>query len=828
MPFIATLRRCLDELVQDVRYALRSLRRNRAFTLVALLTLTLGIGANTLVFSIVSGILIRPLPYGEPDRLVQVNQTAPGFGLMALRRIGDYRAATTTLESMAGYVPSARVLQTAAGTERIGTVSAERGIFRVLGVEAAFGRTFQDDDPLDVIVVSAALARRQFGSAQAAVGQTLDLENQRFAIIGVMPDRFQFPYYTSRFAGAIPSPRVEIWGVLEPPRNPRSGMDFTVARLRDGVSRTAAREELNAIARRLASEDPESQSGLGVELTPLTDTIVGAVRPQLVVLAGAVGLVLLATCANVANLLLVRASTRSREIAVRAAIGAGRLRLFRQLLTESTVLALLGSALGLVLVTWGMPVIFSLPSAQVPRVADIGVDWRVFVFIVIVSLVTGMVFGLAPALAATRTTLQHALKGTAAGAGSPRGLDRLRDGLAVAEVSLAFVLVISAGLLTRELLRLRDTDIGLATGNVLTMHLVPNVTARDCAVLVDEIERLPGVRRAAFAQMLPLQSWGWTATFSIVGRPPFPPAERPVVELRYVTPGYFDALGIPIRRGRSFTDTDTATAPRVIIVNETLARRYFADTDPVGKETDRGTIVGVAGDVRQAGIDRPVLPDIYYPMAQNVSQVRDLGMSLIASTLVPPQTLVGPVRESIRRSYPSLAIFGVRTMQEIVSDSLARTTFYAWLVGSFALLALVVASAGIYGVMSYVVASRTREFGIRLALGADGRVINRLVLRQALVIVGIGLVIGLLGMAAATQFLERLIVGAGAVRPATIATSAGLLATVAILAALLPARRAGRVDPVTALRQEIGRNRRVSRSLEASNVRPAKAGPSFV
>jgi putative ABC transport system permease protein len=454
----------------------------------------------------------------------------------------------------------------------------------------------------------------------------------------------------------------------------------------------------------------------------------------------------------------------------------------------------------LILVTWGLPVVLALSAAQIPRTADIVIDWRVWLFLATVSVVTGMLFGLAPAVAAMRTNVRHAMKGT--DSGTSRGFRRFRDGLAAAEVALAFVLVISAGLLVRELLRLRTADIGIASANVLTMHLAPNLTARDCYELAEQVAAVPGVRAAAFAQMLPLQSWGWTATFSIVGRRPFSPAERPVVELRYITPRYFDALGIPLRRGRAFTDADTATAPRAIIVNETLAERYFPNVDPVGQATDRGTIVGVVADVRQAGIDRPVLPDIYYPIAQNMSQVRDLGMSLIVSTLVPTTAVAGSIRDSIRRTHPHLAIFGMRTMDEIVTDSLATTTFYTSLVGLFASLALVLAAAGVYGVISYAVAARTREFGIRLALGADGRRLRMLVLRHAVVVTAAGLAVGLADVAGVARFLGRLIAGADDVRPAAVATAAGILAAVALAAAFVPARRAARVDPMGALREE--------------------------
>ena len=794
--------RWLDELVQDARYGARSLGANPTFTLVALVTLALGIGANTLIFSIVSAVLLRPLPYTQPEHLVQINQTAPSFGLGAVRNLTDYRARTTLIEAMAGYVPSSRVVAEASGPERVGVLLAERSIFRVLGVDAAFGRTFSDDDAANVLVVAPEFARRRFGSAASAVGHTITLEGESFAIIGVMPEAFRFPYTTTTLPGTLSTAPIELWTITEPPSNPRAALDVTIGRLAPGATREAARDEMNAIAEQLAALYPDTNAGRGIELTPLADTIVGSVRPQLLVLLGAVALVLLAACANVANLLLMRASTRAREIALRTAIGAGRVRLVRQLLTESTMLALAGGCAGFLLARWGTPILVAVSASSIPRASEVGIDWRVFAFLFGVSIATGIGFGLAPALAASGADVQATLKGATGLGGSNALFRRLLDTLAIAEIALAFVLVVGAGVVVREFLRLRATDTGMVTANVLTMHLGPNMSARDCYDLVPQIEALPGVRAAAFAQMLPLQSWGWTATFAIAGRPPAPPSERPVVELRYVTPKYFEALGIPIRRGRAFTEADGFSAPRVIVVNETLARRYFGGANPVGQQTDRGMIVGVAGDVRQAGLDRATLPDIYYPIAQNVSQVRDLGMSLIISTNVLPAGVAGPARALIRRTYPSLAVFGVKTMDQVVRESLSDTNLYAWLVGTFAALALVLACAGIYGVMSYAVASRTREFGIRLALGAERGGVQRLVFRRAATLVAIGLVVGLAGVLVSARFLDSLIVGASRVQPLGVAATAGLLASTALIAALVPARRASRVDPIVALRQD--------------------------
>jgi len=793
--------RWLEETAHDTRYGIRSLAANPTFTVIALVTLGLGIGANALIFSIVSGVLLRPLPYAEPDRLVRFYQVTASFGRGAMRNIADYRAGSTLIDGITGYVTGSRAIQDSGGPERIGIVAAERTIFRTLGAEASFGRTFRDDDPTTVLVASAPFARRRFGGEPAAVGKTITLEGETLTVIGVMADTFQFPYLTSLAPGTLPTPPVELWRPLDLPTNPRVGMDATIGRLRPGIPLAAAREQMNAIAKRLAAQYPDMNI-VGIDLVPLRETIVGSIRTPLLVLLGVVTLVLLTACSNVANLLLVRGSTRAREIAVRTAIGAGRSRIVRQLLTESTILALAGGATALAIVYWGTPLVLALSASKLARLSDIGVDWRVFAFLLVVSIGTGIGFGIAPAVAASRTDVTGTIKGGAGLGGSSGFFRRFRDVLAATEVALAFVLVIGAGLLVREFLRLRSTDPGLVVRNVLTMHLMPNMGAPEIANLVPQIEALPGVRAAAFAQMLPMQSWGWTATFSIVGRPPYAPSDRPVIELRYITPRYFEALAIPIKKGRAFTDADTATAQRVIIVNETLARRYFGNTDPVGQLTDRGLVVGVAGDVRQAGLERATLPDVYYPIAQNMSQLRDLGMTLIISTRVPPAALGGPARDVIQRAYPHLAVFGVKTMEEVMADSLAETTLYTWLVGSFAVLALVLACAGIYGVMSYSVASRTREFGIRLALGQERASVQRLVLTHAAIVAAIGLAAGLGGAIAGARFLESFIVGASRLQIGLVLVAGILLASIALIASLVPARRAARVDPIVALREE--------------------------
>jgi predicted permease len=519
----------------------------------------------------------------------------------------------------------------------------------------------------------------------------------------------------------------------------------------------------------------------------------------LLVLLGAVGLVLLVSCANVANLLLARATVRTREVAIRSALGAGRLRLVRQFLTESVLLALAGGLLAMVMAMWGADLLRQLAAAQIPRSWEIGLDWRVFAFLLGICGVTGIGFGLAPAIAAARADVQTGLK-EARGRGS-LGPRRLRDALVVAEVTLAFVLLIGAGLLLRSFVRLQATPTGLTAENVLTLHVSGHMTASRYNELEERVTQIPGVRAAGFIQFLPLQDWNWTSHFTIDGRPTETPAAQPVAELRYVTPGYFRALGIPLRKGRGFTDHDTGDSPRVILINEALERRYFSNEDSIGRHTNRGTIVGVMGDVRQIGLRHAPAPEIYYPVAQNVAQT-DSGLSLVVSAKLPPEKLVSAVRAAIHQVEPTQVVFNIKTMKRVIADSFSDVYLYLCLIGLFAALALVLAMAGIYGVVSYTASQRTHEMGIRVALGAAAADLFRMVLRRTLVLAGAGVMLGIAGALAVTRVLARFLFEVKPTDPATFAAVAVLLGCVAILAGLIPARRASKVDPMEALRYE--------------------------
>lgn len=807
----------LDDLVQDTRYAVRSLAKHKGFAATALSTLALGIGATTAIFTVVSGVILRPLPFPHPDRLVQLYGTSPLSPRGdAVANLETLRLESTSFEALVGYEVSARYLRDTGAAERVMTVQTERDFFSMLGVPPIRGRTFRADDPATVAVISEAFWNERLRGDPSVIGSAVILDDQPFAIIGVMPDSFQFPYgAASLLPGVASQGRTDLWILLDPPLGPRSRMGNVTGRLKANVHVRAAESELVVIARRLETQYPDTNRGRGVYLAPLSEVVVAApVRRSLFILFGAVGIVLALACANVTNLSLVRMTLRSREVAVRSALGAGRLRLVRQFLTESFLLSLAGGASGLALARWGTNRLMLVAGAQIPRAHEVGLDWRAFLFVLAVCTLTGAALGVAPALIAARKDAQSVLQESDGRSTMGIGQRRLRDGLVVAEVALAFILAVGGAVLIRELIRLRNTDTGMATRNVVTFHLGHRMTSRgrerpferdvrQFYEIEEQVRQLPGVRDAGFIQVLPLQNWGWTSNssdFTIRGQPPqstvFP------IQLRYVTPGYFQALGIRIEKGRAFTARDDRDAPGVILINDTLARRSFGDDDPIGRETSRGTIAGVVADVRQVNLDQPAVPELYYPVAQNWSQVSELGMSLVVSTRDRPQPLIDPVRSVVRDVNPNFAIFNVKTMDRVIADSLSDFTLYLSLLASFAALALLLASTGTYGVIAYIATSRMREFAIRAALGAERAHVTRLVLGHAVRLTAIGLGGGLCGALTAAPLLQNLPVSVRPPDVATVAPVAVLIATVAVAACLLPARRAANVDPMSTLRNE--------------------------
>ena len=772
-----------ENTIQDLRFALRGWGKTPGFVVTAIATLALGIGANTAIFSVVSGVLLRPLPFAHPDGLVQMYETQPNDkfrsredGLVIYRDLEEWRRHSKLLAGMVTYSTSSRNLQGVGEPEHVAVVPAERGLFALLGVPAIAGRTFVDGDPLNVVVASYGFWKRHFDGNPSAIGSSITLDGQTFTLIGVMPEGFQFPYR--------PTP-TELWVPWDAPADlrsrPNGRLDAVVGRLKQGVAMEAAQQELSAMEGPLLA-------GREARLRSLKDVVSGPARDSLLVLLGSVGMVLLVACVNVANLLLARTASRDREIAIRAALGAGRSRLMRQFLTESLLLAMAGGVAGLAIGLWASRVLVTIAAEQIPRAGQIGLDWRVFAFLAVVCVTTGIGFGLAPAIAAARGG-EGALK-------SRSTTSAPRDTLVVVEVALAFVLLAGAGLLVRTFLNLQRTSTGVNASNVLTMHVVVS-GARESTAIEERVAQIPGVRAAGLISLLPLQNSGWSGGFSIDGRPGVHQTE-----LRYVTPGYFRAMGIPLRRGREFSSHDGPGVPRVIIVNEALARQHFPNEDPVGRSTDRGTIIGVVGDVRQATLSVPAKPEIFYAVAQNFAQIRRHGSTLVVRGSGPPETLVGTIRAAIREVIPGQALFQAATMQRVIDESLASQRLYAWLLGLFAAMGTLMAVAGIYGVIAYLVALRTREFGIRMALGADTGNVLRLVMKRGALLIALGLAAGIGGALMLTRVLRGVLYGVAARDPVTFATMAAVLAAVALAACLIPARRAAQVDPSVALRSE--------------------------
>jgi predicted permease len=800
----------LEQAVQDLRYALRSLRASPGFAAVTILTLSLATGATTAIFSVLDAVVLKPLPFADPEQLIQVygrawredrGQPDPLDAPVSYGDMDAYRRQSSSFEGFAAYTVAVRHLDSSGGVERLNTVVADLELFSVLRTDALVGRTFRPGDEPTVAVISARLWKERFAGG-AVLNQPLRLDDRVYTIVGVMADRFQFPYRAaSLVAAALPESRTDVWIPLEQ----RRGRSSVVARLKAGVPRDRGEAELRVIAAGLEQQQRQQAPAnanvrVGVRTVALADAVTGPVRRSLWMLFAAVALVLAAACANVANLLLARTSLRVREIVTRAALGASRARLVRQFLAESLFLGVAGAMGGILVARWGVSLLATISDARIPRAHEIALDWVAFAFLLTVCLVTAVVFGSAPALMASRLDAQTVTKASAGHATMGRRFTFLRDILVIVEVTLAFVLASGASVVVRELVRLRSVDTGVATERVAVLHLTPRVTAADYQAIEERAAQVPGVRAAGLIQMVPLQNWGWEGDFSIRGRAADPGVRR-VTELRFVTPGYFRAMGVPIVSGRAFTAADTAAAPRVVIVNEALAKRYFPGEDPVGKELDRGLIVGVAGDVRNVRLDRPTSPELYYAAAQNIAMTSDLGMSLVAQTDGDPAAIIPALRAVVREVRPNLAVFNARTMEQVVDDSLADLHMYRWLIGLFSALALLLAAIGLYGVISYMTSARTREFAIRLALGSRATALAQLVISRGLVLTAIGLFLGIAVTLALSRVFASLPIG-GAPDAVSYGIIAAILLGIALFASAQPAICAARVDPATALRHE--------------------------
>ncbi len=801
----------METLWQDLRFGFRMLAKSPGFTAVAVLTLALGIGANTAIFSVVNAVLLRPLDYSDPDQLYVLWGHHPQIGreVASLPDFVDWREQNQSFEDLAAMSRRSMNLTGRGEAERVIGARVSASLFPLLRVETIRGRAFSPEEDRPgaerVAILSHGLWQRRFGSDPAFVGETITLDGESYAVIGVAPPEFQFPG------------RVEVWIPLAmevDPTERRGDFLLVLGRLKPGVTQEQAQAEMTTIAQRLEQQYPNSNTKWGIEIVSLHEQVVGNIRPALLVLLGAVGFVLLIACANVANLLLARAAAREKEIAVRAALGAGRGRLVRQLLTESLLVAIIGGALGLLLALWGIDILLALNPDDVPRLSGVGVDGWVLGFTLGISLLTGILFGLVPAVQISRPDLHESLKeGGRTSGGSLR--HRTRHILVVAEVALALVLLIGAGLMIRSFDRLQRVSPGFNPENLLTMRisLPPAKYPERQHVLnffdqlLERVRSLPGVQSASTIDNPYIGGGGNYLSFIVEGQPT-PPLDQVVdAQVRSVTPGFHRMLGVPLLRGRSLTGQDGPGNRLVCVINETMARRYFPDRDPLGQRVAFDgpdgqprwrEIVGVVGDVRQGGLDAEPYPEILLPEAQRTIP----AITLMVRTANDPHTLAGAVRGEVQAMDPDQPVYAVRTMDDIMKASVAQRRFNMLLLGSFAAVALLLAAVGIYGVISYSVSRRTHELGIRMALGAQPRDIFKLVVGQGMVLVVIGVGIGLAASFGLTRFLSSLLFEVSTTDPATFAGVSLLLAAVALLACYIPARRATRVDPLVALRYE--------------------------
>jgi putative ABC transport system permease protein len=807
----------MDTLVKDLRFALRTMRRSPGFTSVAIIALALGIGANSAIFSVVNSVLFRPLPYRNPDRLVMIwenHQQAggPEREWASPADLKDWREQPQSFERVAGLLGWGPTLTGSGEPEDLQGAAISYDTFEMLGVAPAIGRTFTADEDgagaERIVLLSHKLWQRRFGSDPGIVGKNVTLGGMSFTVVGVTPRGLSFPILNNSeiFTPIGPLLTTALKGC-----NRGCVVLRVIAKLKEGVSLDAAQTEMSAFAAQIAEQYPGSSSGVGTLLVPLHEQLIGDVRLPMLILLGAVALVLLIACANVANLLLSRAAAREKEVAIRAALGASRGRLIRQHLTESLVLALIGGAVGLLVAFWMVDVLVSFAPAGTPRVEEITVDSGVLGFTLAVAVVTGLAFGLAPALLSSRTNFNCALKeGGRDLSASSRG-NRVRSALVVAEVSLALMLLVGAGLLIKSFINLQRVDPGFNPKAALRVDIgLPRIryaesprVAAFFKQLVDRVSTLPGVDSVGAVSSLPLSGGGTDSNFRIEGRVQ-PEANRdPVSFYAKVTPDYFRAMGVRLQRGRLISEADNAEAPSVAVISEGLARRYFGGDDPIGKallfgRNNRREIVGIVSDVKAFGLNADARPMMYFSEAQYPER----GMSLIVRTASEPMSLASAVRSDVQALDPDLAVSNVMPMEQLVSTSLAEPRFVLLLLGVFAGAALVLSVIGVYGVVSYSVTQRSHEIGVRMALGAQIGDVLKLVLSQGMALVGGGVAIGLAGAFALSRLMESLLFGVGARDLVTFGATALLLAGVALGACFVPARRAAKVDPMVALRYE--------------------------
>ncbi|MFY9611403.1 MAG: ABC transporter permease [Blastocatellia bacterium] len=795
----------METLLQDLRYAVRTLLKRPGFTAVVVITLALGIGANTAIFSVVNGVLLQPLPFKDAHRLVSVMASNPkvfnepiGASFPDFK---DWKEQNQVFEDIAAFTGGSPTLTGEDEPLRVRAQSVSPALFQMLEAEPVLGRGFlpeeEKPDQGKVVVLSHGFWQGRFGGDPGIVGRTLTLDGSPYTVVGVMHGGFRFLR------------DVDLWTPLNVPAPLQRirGARFlqVVARLKHETSLEQARAGMTTLAQHLESEYAQSNSGWGVSVVSLQEKVVGNVRQGLLVLMAAVGFVLLVACANVANLCLTRGATRKKELAIRVALGAGRRRMIQQLLTESIVLALAGGGLGLLLSLWGIDALRALAPANLPRIEEIGIDRTVLGFTLIVSLTTGLLFGLAPVRQTSRVELQEVLK---EGAGSSiRKRPLLRGALVISEIALSLILLVGTGLLGRSLLAMLSVDRGFRTENLMTMDLsLPQYKYRQepqqsefFQRLLERVEALPGVRSAALTSVLPLSSNNSKNAFALEGREG---TDNEWANLRIISPDYFGAMAIPVLSGRPFTKGDASGTPDVVIINELMAHRFWLDQDPIGKRIlfgDSGpTIVGVVGNIKHSGLEAELEPEMYIPFLQQPAS----SMVLVARAVSAPIALVGPLRELVQSIDKDQPVENFRTMEEVVSRSVAQPQFLTIILSVFATVALALAAVGVYGVVAFSLTQRTHEVGIRVALGAQPSDILRLVLGEGMSLALIGVAMGLLGSFAVTRVISGMLYQVSATDPFTFTLIALLLTGVALAASFIPARRALKVDPMVALRYE--------------------------
>ena len=809
--------RPLEDLSQDLRYALRGLRKHPSFTVVAVLTLALGIGANTAIFTVINAVLLKPLPYDRPEQLVVVIETVSDrpFGV-SFQNFVDWRNQNTVFENITAVRPRESFNLTGAGeSERLQGRLVSANFLSTLGIKPIRGRDFlaEDDQPsaTPVAIISHALWQRRFGADESITGKPLTLNGQQFIVIGITPPNFIF--------GADADISVPIG--LSAERFKLRGKDpgiSTFARLKQNASIESANAELNTIAARLEQQYPDTNTGRRVRIESLRESVVGDVRPTLLTLLGAVGFVLLIACANVANLLLTRSAGRQREMAIRTALGAGRMRILRQLFTESIVLALAGGVVGLLLAIWGTSVLSSYIPEGIPRMSELSVDGPVLAFTFGASLLTGLFFGLAPVLQSAKTNLTETLK--EGERNSSPSHNRAGKLLVISEVALTLVLLVGAGLLVKSFWRLSQVNPGFNPENVLAMQISINARPEEgpridnfLTELRQRVQRLPGVQTVSVSNGLPFEGANFPPLV-IEGKPAPPPGQDPSALLYIVSTDYFKTMGIDLVRGRLFSSEDRKDSPHVALIDEVFARQHFPNEDPIGKRFKPNTpgaesreIVGVVRHVEHVSLEGQTANTAQFYFNFDQIPVESLSryvrrVNFLARTTVEPLSLAGPIRNQISTLDKDQAVFNVRTMEQALAQSVSARRFSMILLAVFALLALTLAAVGIYGVISYSVAQRTREVGIRMALGAKTTDVLSLVVRDGLKLVLIGIGVGLVGALLLTRLMTTLLFGVTATDAVTYVTVALGLIAVALVACCIPARRATKIDPLVALRFE--------------------------